>query len=407
MKLQDLRDERVALVKSAREILDTAETENRDLTAEEQQKYDRLMEKVDKNADKIKNEERVAALETALDEPINEAIKPESEERADGKPADPRATEEYRAAYSYWVATGDMAPEFRALQMDSDTAGGYTVLPQKTVMDLIKAVDNLVFIRQFATVHQVPKAESLGVPSLDNDPADANWTSELLTGSPDSTMSFGKREFYPHPLAKSIRVSNKLLRASALNVEALVRQRLEYKFGVTQEKAFLTGNGAMQPLGVFTASDDGISTSRDVSTGNTTTAITTDNLYECKYTLKAQYRPRSRWIFHRDAVKMIAKLKDGEGRYMWQPSISASVPDTILSMPVHESEYASNTFTASQYVGILGDFRLYWIADALDMTMQRLNELYAATNQTGFIARWETDGLPVLEEAFVRVKLSA
>jgi HK97 family phage major capsid protein len=74
-------------------------------------------------------------------------------------------------------------------------------------------------------------------------------------------------------------------------------------------------------------------------------------------------------------------------------------------MPVNMSEYAPSTMTSALYVGILGDFSQYWIADALDMQIQRLVELYAETNQTGFIGRMESDGMPVLEEAFVRVKL--
>jgi HK97 family phage major capsid protein len=69
------------------------------------------------------------------------------------------------------------------------------------------------------------------------------------------------------------------------------------------------------------------------------------------------------------------------------------------------SEYAPNTFTSGKYVGILGDFRFYWIADALDMQIQRLVELYAETNQVGLIGRLETDGMPVLSEAFTRVTL--
>jgi HK97 family phage major capsid protein len=70
------------------------------------------------------------------------------------------------------------------------------------------------------------------------------------------------------------------------------------------------------------------------------------------------------------------------------------------------SEYAPSTLAQSNYVAILGDFRYYWIADALDMQIQRLVELYARTNQTGFIGRLETDGMPVLEEAFVRLQMA-
>ena len=70
------------------------------------------------------------------------------------------------------------------------------------------------------------------------------------------------------------------------------------------------------------------------------------------------------------------------------------------------SEWAPSTFTTGQYVGLLGDFKHYWIADALSMQIQRLNELYAETNQDGFIARYEGDGAPALAEAFARVALA-
>jgi HK97 family phage major capsid protein len=58
------------------------------------------------------------------------------------------------------------------------------------------------------------------------------------------------------------------------------------------------------------------------------------------------------------------------------------------------------------YVGIIGDFSFYYIADSLQLEFQRLDELYAGNSQVGFIARLESDGMPVLEEAFARVKLA-
>ena len=80
-------------------------------------------------------------------------------------------------------------------------------------------------------------------------------------------------------------------------------------------------------------------------------------------------------------------------------------PDRLLGLPYFESEFVPNTFTTGLYVGILGDFSYYWIADDIQMQVQRLVELYAETNQVGLILRAATDAMPVLEEAFVRVKL--
>jgi HK97 family phage major capsid protein len=268
-------------------------------------------------------------------------------------------------------------------------------------------MDNEVFIRGMATVYPVTKAESLGAPSLDTDPADPSWTAEIATGTEDSSMAFGKRELNPHPLAKLIKVSEKLLRVSAMDVESLVTARLAYKFGITAENAYLNGSGSGQPMGIFTAATAGfgISTSRDVSTGNAATAFTTDGLMEALYSLKGQYHALATWIFHRDAIKRLRKLKDGEGQYIWNPDMKGGQPDMVLGRPYKMSEYCPNTFTSGEYVGIIGDFKNYWIADALSMRIQRLNELYAATNQVGFIGRLESDGMPVLEEAFARVTL--
>lgn len=406
----ELRQKRAALVAEARAILEAAEKETRDLTTEETEKYDRIMAEVDKLAKDIEREERLANLERELAQPQG-TVAARKEQPGDGQEqrANPRATKEYRDAFNGLLRRGLKNltnEEYRALQAASDVGGGFTVVPEQFIADLMKAVDNEVYIRQLATIIRVEKADSLGVPVLDTDVDDADWTSELRTGSEDSAMAFGKRALRPHPLAKRIKVSNDLLRKSALDIEALVRDRLAYKFGVSQEKAFLTGNGSDQPLGVFVASPQGISTARDVSDGNLATSITADGLINAKFALKPQYWRGARWLFHRDVVKQIRKLKDGDGNYLWQPGLTSTRPDTILDAPYLMSEYAPNTFASGQYVGILGDFKFYWIADALDMSIQVLDQLYAETNQTGYIGRLACDGMPVMEEAFVRVKLA-
>ena len=279
-------------------------------------------------------------------------------------------------------------------------------MPEQFVHQLIKFMDDSVFIRGLATVFQVPTAASLGAPSLDADISDADWTTELATGDEDNTMAFGKRNLHPHPFAKLVKISRQLLRQAMMNPETLVQQRLAYKFAITEEKGFATGTGAGQPLGLFTASSQGISTGRDVSADNTTTSITFDGLINALYSLKVQYHKNASWVFHRDAIKQIAKLKDGDSNYIWQPSVIPGRPDMILGRPLVMSEYVPNTFTTGLYVGMIADFSHYWIADAMDMQVQRLDELYARTNQVGFIGRKETDGMPVLEEAFARVTLA-
>jgi HK97 family phage major capsid protein len=260
-------------------------------------------------------------------------------------------------------------------------------------------------LRSMATVIPLTGAESLGVPTLNADIDDPEWTTELAIGDEDTTLAFGKRRLTPHPVAKWIKVSKELLRSAAISVESVVRERLAYKFGAVQETAFMTGTGAGQPLGIFTASNSGISTSQDVSTGNTNTTITADGLINAKYGLEAQWlgSPSLRWIMHREVVAFIRKLKDGEGQYLWQPGLAQDRPDVILNVPVLVSEFAPHAFTTGKYLAIIGDLSYYWIADNMSLQIQRLVELYAATNQDAFMGRMALDGMPVLEKAFIRV----
>lgn len=430
-KIVELRQKRAKLIADARALLDGAEAEKRDLTSEEQNNWDQMMDDADKVRGQFERLERQAASEAELGDAVTVPNRAEAGHRGMRPPVEFRSrgmqganqanskwheqaewrnllkttTEEYGAGFSQFLRAQPVPYEVRALQADLDTQGGYLMTPMQMVDQLIKAVDDAVYMRQWATVFSVPNADSLGVPTLENDPADADWTTELATGSEDSDMSFGRRELHPHPVAKRIKISRKLIQ-KVPDAESLVISRLAYKFGITQEKAFLTGSGAGQPLGVYTAHADGIPTSRDVSTGNTTTAPTFDGLIEAKFTLKQQYWARARWMAHRDFWKVVAKLKDGDGQYLWRESVRVGEPDRCLGFPTAMSEYNPNTFTTGQYVAVLGDFSNYWIADSMGMEMQRLVELYAETNQIGLIGRLDADGQPVLGEAFVRVKLA-
>lgn len=406
-RINELKAKRAKTLSDARAINDKAAGEGRSLSAEERASYDQFMGDFKALGEDIQREEVLLREEQALLLTVDQQVDQNSRNAQGGESrADAERVEREVRAFNHFLRTGE-AGELRALQVDANTSGGFLVAPQQVVASLIQAVDNEVLIRQRATVIRVERAESLGVPSLDTDPDDPTWTSEILTGTADASMAFGKRELRPHPLAAKLLVSETMLRRVP-GVESIVQARMAYKMGIKQENAFLNGTGDQQPLGVFTASTQGITTARDVSTSNTTTAVTVDGLKRAKGALKAQYRKNGNcaWIFHPDVVTEIALLKDGNGRYLLQDNITMSEPDMLLGLPMLESQYAPSTMTTGLYVGALGDWSHYVIADALDIQIRRLVELYAATNQVGFHVRAEVDGMPDLAEAFVRVKLA-
>lgn len=157
--------------------------------------------------------------------------------------------------------------EYRDLSAGKDAVGGYMMVP-KFGTEVLRKLDPLVVIRRYAKKHPLTQAGSLGFPTIEAHPDDSEWTTELRPITSDTSMEIGKREFVPHPTRKRILVSEFLLLNSPFSPESTVIDELNMILSQTQEKAFLLGNGVGKPLGVMVASNSGISTSRDVSTGN-------------------------------------------------------------------------------------------------------------------------------------------
>lgn len=328
-------------------------------------------------------------------------------------PAGNRGSAAYREAFADFLAMGEKSNKLAALQSDDQEQAGYLLASEQFAAGILKEVDDLLFVRQHARIHTVREANTLGIRARTARADTFDWSAELSVSDEDTSLKYGKRVLTPHHLTGQILVSRDLLRRSVVPVESEVTMELARDAGEKMEDGYLMGNGDRQPLGVFTPSTDGISTGRDVLTGSATDFLS-NQLLAAKYALKSQYRMgqrgQVRWLFHRDAIAKIAKLREStDGQYLLRVGMGVAQDggppeDNLLGFPVDESERAPNTFTDGNYVGLLANWNYYEIADALDMEMQVLFELFARTNQVGYIARLKTDGMPTLEEAFVRLK---
>jgi len=407
------RARRHKMLDEARVLTDKATTEKRDLTAEERANWDKAWKDAETLKTEIADDERKNDIERELalgELRSQEEQRTREEEHTETTVSmgDYRATAEYRSAFAARMFSNRAlnAEEQRALSAGTGTEGGYQYASEQFVAELIRNVTDATFLRQIARVWPpLAQADAMSAPTLTGMAA-AVWTTELGTASRDSTMAFGRRRLTPHPLAKEIVVSKVLLRKVAA-AEQLVREELARVAAEAMENGYLTGTGVQQPLGVFVASADGIDTDRDV-TCTATTKPDFDALKAAKYAIKQVYWPRLNWVMHRSVMEPIAKIKDGEGRYIFQDAVAMGEPDRLLGFPLRLSEFAPSTLTAAKYVAMLGDFFSgYWIVDSQDIEIARAEELYIRTNQDLFIMRQASDGMPVKSECFARVKLAA
>lgn len=407
------------LLQQARSLRDAADRDKRELHADEQAQFDRLCSRADDIDIAIERYEARSKLDALSDRFERQGTRRTSPTTS-SEPVDPkvRLEGERSRVLDTYIRHGErglVGPDdsrtyqgMRALAANLGGSGGFLQTPEVFTQQLVKNVDDMTFVWGLATTVGVEFGQSLGCPSLENDPADSDWTSEISLGTEDTTLSFGKRRLHPNPLSKYILVSNDLLQISTYDVGAFINQRLAYKNAVTLEKSLLsiTAVGG-RPLPVFVASNDGIPSSRDFTGDNTATVLKMDSLKEAVWGLKEGYLndPSTAWCFGRAGMLALHKIKDGDGRYLLTPDLSGKQGMQMLGFPVKVSEFAPSTFTTGLYVGCIGAWSTIWGAYVNAVAFQRFNELRGLQNQTIFATRTHIDAMPSVGEAFSRIKM--
>jgi HK97 family phage major capsid protein len=228
-----------------------------------------------------------------------------------------------------------------------------------------------------------------------------------------TNVTTGQREFKPHRVTVKTSNSRLLIEQSVIDVEQWLAEELDYSVRLKEEAAGMTGNGTGQWLGIFTASSDGISTNRDIETAGSGT-IAADDILSTMMNVKATIRNRGSWVGSRQFVTTVMKLKDSANQYIFTESagignvLAVGTPMTLKGRPLYESESAPTVFTAGNYPVVFGDFQYYHIYDFLNLAVQVLVEdPYASAGEYGYVMHKFSDGAPVLEEAFSRLKVKA
>lgn len=401
--------DRMNLVVNMRALVDAAG--DQPLSSEDQAKFTRMRDDEEALKVRIDQEEELRQKEREVskikaDRPFLPNLESEDEQK--------RAADLQRVGFLNWIKEPDAnkrserdsvgirefvhsSNERRALQKDSKSAGGFLV-PKQFATELIKDADNSTFVLGDARVFPLNKADSIEFPVLNSRFGALQMVAEIGEATADTTLDFGQRMLQPKYGRLRIRTSRSLLRNSMLDVDAIIRSEMSYSTGIGMEQYFLTGIGGPQPLGFMVNSVLGVPTSRNVSAGNTTTVISADNLREVKYSVKSSYDPA--WYGHRDWVRRVSLMKDGNQQYLWTPGIREGDSDTLLGDPVRQSEYAPNTFTAGLVAAAYADLSRYYVLIALDMEMLVSEHTRIATNEVEYFLFVEFDGSPVRSEAF-------
>lgn len=389
-KILELREKRAKAWEAAKAFLDSKRGNDGLISAEDGAVYDKMEADIVNLGKEITRLERQEALEAELNKPINTPLT--------GKPVNPdmdekvgRASDEYKKAF--WNVMRSKNPRqnvLNALSIGEESEGGYLV-PDEFERTLIQTLEEENIFRKLAKIIQTSSGDRK-IPIVVTK-GTASWLDEGEDYDEDDVV-FGQASIGAYKLGTMIKVSEELLNDSVFNIEEFISTEFARRIGAKEEEAFLVGDGEGKPTGIF-ATTGGAQVGATAAANN---AITADEVIDLVYSLKSPYRKNAVFILNDATVKVLRKLKDGQGQYLWQASLTAGTPDTLLNRPVYTSAYAP-TIAAGAKTIAFGDFKYYWIADRQGRSFKRLNELYATTGQVGFLGSQRVDGKLILPEA--------
>lgn len=393
MNIVELREKRAKLWATMEGFLDTHRNDKGVLSSEDDAVYANMEKELNDLTNEVRRMERRDAMAAELAKPVSTPLTglPQS---ANGEVKTGRASNAYREDFGRHLRGKQLL--HNVLSAGVDANGGYLV-PTEFETFIVDTLKEENVMRRLCKVISTSNERQIPVASTHSTAA---WKAENAAYA-ESTPTFTQKTIDAHKLTDLIKVSVELLGDSAFDLEQYIASEVAHAFGAAEEEAFCVGTGSGQPTGLFTANGGTAGV-----TAAATTAITVDDVISLVYTLKAPYRKNAKFLMNDATVAAIRKLKDSYGNYLWQPSVQAGQPDTFLGYELYTSPYAP-TLAAGALTVAFGDFQHYWIADRTGRTVQRLNELYSANGQVGFIATERVDGKIILPEAVQLLKMKA
>ena len=387
MNAKQMREKRGALVEQMQGMVAAAKAEGRNLSNEENEKFDAISNEVD--------ELRSAAARIER----SEELKKEMAAKAEVRDNAPAAKVEARDAFNAYLRkgmNGINAAEARALAelrgtdtqvTTTDGLGGFLV--PENWSDFVSATELFKSdIEQVATVIRTANGQHFNLPANDDTAVVAAILGEG-TAETVSDMTFTNVKFEPFTYSsKIVKVSNQLISDNAFDLGSFVGGQLANRLKRGINAHLTTGTGSSQPQGIVAGSTAG-------KTAASATAVTVSEVMDLFYSVDASYRnaPGAGFMMNSATAKAVRVLGFGSSNDFpaYVPGMSVGEPDMLFGKPVYINEDMDGIATGKKSI-IFGDLKQYYVHEAGGVQLLRLSERFADALSTGYIAYRRVDG---------------
>jgi HK97 family phage major capsid protein len=360
----------------AKSLLDAAAAEKRDLNAEENAKYEKISADLDA---------RAKVIETLKADAVREE---RAVEAMRGLESQARPVEVSKADQSDAEAIRSLAKgEIRSYEFEKrDVLKSSTGSPVPTSF-----YDQVLLLARYvggpldtSTILNTAGGENLQIPSLATYSSGTAFGEGVAIGESDPAFnSFITLGAYKYSFLTQ--VSRELVEDAGIDILGFIAEQVGNSLGYSVNNKLTNGTGTVEPFGLVNRAGSGVI--------GTSIAATADNLIDLVYSVDTAGRrlPGTGFMMNAASVANVRKLKDGDGSYLFAPSLSADANDLLLGYPIFENPTMSNAGSAVKSV-LFGHLPSYFVRSVGGIKLDRSDDFAFANDLVTFRATFRVDG---------------
>ena len=369
-------EERQKLWHEAKAVLETAEAEKRSLTGEEESKFQTLSTELDRRAALIEDAQKLAEREERAAIAAESFRQPTAGVRSVNDEIRSLARGEKRDGLVFGHETRALAPA---------TTGA--PVPTSFYNEIIMKAQFVGPMLATSKMLRTSSGEPLQIPS------NSAYSTGTLTAA-GSALPAGDPTFNNFKTLQAwkyggiIQVARELIEDSGVDLQGFLADQIGVGLGGSINAALTNGTGTTQPFGLATTAGSGVTGGTGISG-----AFTADNIIDLVYSLDtvARRAPGAGFQMSRQAIANARKLKDGYGRYLFEPSLSADKMDLLLGYSIYENPDLAAPATGAKSV-LFGDLQSYTVREVGGIRLDTSNDYAFANDQVTFRYTWRGDG---------------
>jgi len=307
---------------------------------------------LEESFDAILQTDRLMGMEARMDA-FDEALRKQADRAATlaGRPpldgAKGGESDPTRAAFTerYLRRGIEAGVELKSFSGATGGSGGYAV-PREIDRMIETTLKSISPIRAVANVVRTGSAGYRKLVTTGG--VVSGWAAETGARPETATPTFQEiappsGELYANPSA-----SQAMLDDAQFDVESWLAGEIAREFAQAEGAAFINGDGTSKPKGFLTyATTDQADSARPFGSlqyvasgaaGGFPASNPQDRLIDLVQSLRAPYRQGAVFVMNAATLAAIRKFKTSDGAFLWQPSLTAGQPATLLGYPVIEAE---------------------------------------------------------------------